>query len=103
MLFSKVAFISDVRFLATTWDQGIFFNLVGGSGACGRCVTALTDPLDILSERTMMKFRNWKITKLFVVSKSISVGSTPSPDVVTQCSKLCQPLTSLSLTSSDSE
>jgi hypothetical protein len=50
-----------------------------------------------------MKFRNWKITKLFVVPKSISVGSTPSPNVVTQCSKLCQPLTSLSLTSSDSE
>jgi hypothetical protein len=49
MLFSKVAFISDVRFLATTWDQGIFFNLVRGSGACGRCVTALTDWLDIKS------------------------------------------------------
>ena len=43
MLFSKVAFISDVRFLATTWDQGVFFSLVGGSGTCGRCVTALTD------------------------------------------------------------
>ncbi|KAG0892138.1 hypothetical protein G6F34_011104 [Rhizopus arrhizus] len=44
--------LDDVRFLATTWDQGIFFNLVVGSGACGRCVTALTDWLDILSERT---------------------------------------------------
>jgi hypothetical protein len=53
MSYSKVAFISDVRFLATTWDQGIFFNLVRGSGACGRCVAALTDWLDILSKRTM--------------------------------------------------
>jgi hypothetical protein len=52
-LFSKVVFISDVRFLAITWDQVIFFNLVGGSGVCGRCMTALADWLDILSEKTM--------------------------------------------------
>ena len=46
--------MSIVRFLATTWDQDIFFNLVGDSGACGRCVTALADWLDILSKRTTM-------------------------------------------------
>lgn len=40
-------------FLATTWNQGVFFNLVGGSGACGRCMIALTGWLDILLERTM--------------------------------------------------
>jgi hypothetical protein len=58
MLYSKVAFISDVRFLAITWDQGIFFNLVGGSGACGRYVTALTDWLDILSG--LFEYKYWR-------------------------------------------
>ena len=58
MLYSKVAFISDVRFLAITWGQGIFFNLVGDSGACGRYVTALTDWLDILSE--LLEYKYWR-------------------------------------------
>lgn len=41
----------------TSWPllgtRAYFFNLVGGYGACGRCMSALTDWLDILPEKTM--------------------------------------------------
>lgn len=45
--------MSNVCFLTTTWDQDIFFNLVGGSSACGRCVTELINWLNVLSEVTL--------------------------------------------------
>lgn len=44
--------MSDTDFLATVWDQGMSINVVGDSGAFGRCVAALTDWWDILPEST---------------------------------------------------
>lgn len=51
--------MNDIHFLATVWDQSISINLIGGSGACIRCVVALTDWLGILSERTMNEKNNY--------------------------------------------
>lgn len=36
--------------------RAYFFGLVGGYGVCGRCVTSLTDWLDVLLERTMRQY-----------------------------------------------
>lgn len=43
ILFLDAACISDVHFLAIIWEQDVLPCLVGGSGACGLCETALTD------------------------------------------------------------
>lgn len=45
--------VSDVLFLATTWDQGMLFGWMGVPVAGGSCKIMLTDGLDSLLERTM--------------------------------------------------
>lgn len=78
MFFLEVICISNLLLLATTWDQWVLLDLIGGSVAGSRCVTSLADRLDALLERTYKtnhhKLQNESHSRLITVLNSKYFG-----------------------------
>jgi hypothetical protein len=57
---SEIICMNNIRFLPTTWDQGILNSLIRNSGDSGHRVIMLIDWLDALSERTIVNKQKQK-------------------------------------------